>query len=467
MLVESMSSELFETWASLAELWWTRSGGLPMIEPRRRLETLVRYAREHSPFYREHYAHLPPQGLVLGDLPPVARPQLMERFDDWATDRRLRLREVREFLSDRSRVGQRFLERYWVWKSSGTSGFPGIFVQDAQALAVYDALVTAQLGNAPWRAGAPLRAFAGGMRAALVVATGDHFASITSWERTRRANPALDSRAFSVLDPLARLVEQLNAFRPGVIAGYPSALALLAEERARGRLRIAPVVAWSGGEHLAPAARAAIETAFDCPVMNEYGASECLSIAHECEQGWMHLHHEWVVVEGVDRDGSPTPPGDISHDTLITNLANWAQPVIRYAIGDRTMVAPRPCACGNPLPAFRVEGRMEETLALRPARGAPVRLLPLALSTVIEEVAGTHRFQIAQLGPQRLALRIATAEGGPAAGRVRAKAAAAVKALLRSQSLTNVELVQDPAPPRLDQPSGKLRCVVIEDRTSA
>src|SRR4051812_27096701 len=106
-----MSSELFETWASLAELWWTRSGGPPMIGPRRRLETLVRHAREHSPLYREHYAHLPPQGLALADLPPVTRPQLMERFDDWATDRRVRLRDVREFLSDRSRVGQRFLDR--------------------------------------------------------------------------------------------------------------------------------------------------------------------------------------------------------------------------------------------------------------------------------------------------------------------------------------------------------------------
>jgi phenylacetate-coenzyme A ligase PaaK-like adenylate-forming protein len=208
--------------------------------------------------------------------------------------------------------------------------------------------------------------------------------------------------------------------------------------------------------------RASIERAFGCGVMNEYGASECLSIAHECRAGWMHLHHEWVVLEGVDRRGRPTPPGEISHSTLLTNLANWVQPVIRYDLGDRIVGAPGRCPCGSTLPAFRVEGRVDDTLAMRSARGLPVHLLPLALSTVVEENAGHHRYQIAQLGPERLALRIETAQGGRVAPQLRARVGAALKAHLCAQSLPNVELVQDPTPPRLDRSSGKLRNVVVE-----
>ena len=451
------SVDLFGSWASLAELWWTRHGGPTLGAPPHRLHLLVEYAREYSPFYRKHYAGLPARGVPLAALPPVSKPQLMAQFDRWATDRRIRLRELRAFVGDPHRIGERFLEGYWVWTSSGTTGVPGIFVQDAQAMAVYDALVAARLEEAP------LRALAAGGRSALVVATGGHFASIASWERRRRAFPSLDARSFSVLEPLPRLVERLNAFQPAVLAGYPSVLAMLAGEREAGRLASAPALIWSGGEHLGLAAREAIERAFGCPVMNEYGTSECLAIAHECRAGWMHLNQEWVALEAVQRDGTPTPPGELSHSTLLTNLANWAQPVIRYDLGDRIVPAGAPCACGSPLPAFRLEGRTEETLALRSPRGAAVRLAPLALTTVVEEAAGARRFQIAKVGPARLALRFERAPG-ERLGKVRARAALALKSWLALQSLPNVELVQDPAPPRVDPSSGKLRSVVVEDR---
>jgi phenylacetate-coenzyme A ligase PaaK-like adenylate-forming protein len=247
-----------------------------------------------------------------------------------------------------------------------------------------------------------------------------------------------------------------------MLAGYPSALGLLAEERIRGRLHIEPLIIWSGGEQLPASQRTVIENAFGAPVMNEYGASEGLSIAHECREGWMHLHEEWVVLEGVDAAGHPTPPGELSHDTLLTNLANWVQPVIRYQLGDRIVRGSAPCRCGNRLPAFRLEGRTEEPLAMRTTRGTPVKLLPLALTTVVEEVAGAHRFQIAKVGPSQLALRFEALGGNPTPRSVRAKAAAALKAHRAAQSLANVELVQDPKPPRIDRASGKLKCVVVE-----
>ena len=433
------STDLFGSWVDMAELWWSRHGAPSLFDTRRqRLDSLVRHAREHSPLYRDLYRGIA-TGAPLEQLPMVTKARLMARFNDWVTDPRIRLRDVRAFLADRTRIGAPFLDKYWVWKSSGTSGVPGVFVQDAHALNVYDALVMAQLEEVPWRLGSSPRRMSTPLRAALVVADGDHFASITSWKRMWRAPTVVEARSFSALEPLETIVRRLDAFAPGILSGYPSLLAMLAEERAAGRLAIDPLLIWSGGEHLGGSTRVAIENAFDCPVMNEYGASECMSIAHECREGWMHLHHEWVALEGVEADGSPTPAGELSHTCLVTNLANWVQPVIRYDLGDRIVTASGPCACGNPLPAFRLQGRSEVGLTLRSPRGRSVRLVPLALSTVVEEAAGDHRFQVAQTGPERLALRFA--ESGPQMRRVRTRTAAALRAWLRLQKLPNVELV--------------------------
>lgn len=446
--------------ANLAELWWSRHGGVPTGDiAGQRLRSLVGFAREASPFYRRHYARLPAGGVALARLPIVTKAQLMDRFDDWCTDARVRRDEVERFLADRHRIGTPFLGRYHVWKSSGSTGVPGIFLQDEHAMAVYDALVGAQFDGMSLDTA---RLVAGGWRAALVVATGDHFASVTSWEHLRRVHPGFEARAFSVLAPVAKLVAELNAFQPAFLASYPSVLLVLASEQRAGRLRIAPALAWSGGEALARAAQAAIEEAFGCRVMNEYGASECLSIAYGCREGWMHVNSEWVVLEGVDAHGHPARPGELSHSVLLTNLANWLQPIIRYDLGDRVTALGGPCACGNPLPAFRVEGRSGEALSLRSPRGAAVRLPPLALETVMEEATGAARFQLAQTAPDRLVVRL---DGGAAKSRAAAwrRSSRALRAYLAAQSLSNVEVALDRAAPRIDPRSGKLRSVVVEE----
>jgi predicted flavoprotein YhiN len=49
-----------------------------------------------------------------------------------------------------------------------------------------------------------------GGRAALVAATGHHFASIASWQRVCRGSPWPNARGFSVMDPLPELVKELK-----------------------------------------------------------------------------------------------------------------------------------------------------------------------------------------------------------------------------------------------------------------
>ena len=444
-----------------SDIWWRRRGGKAAIDAvaHERFAKLVQFARTHSAFYRDRYRHLPEPDIVAGHLPVVGKHELMARFDDWVTDPAITRAGVEAFLADRTHIGERHLGRYVVWKSSGSTGVPGIFVQDADALATFDALIAAQFDAIGLAARFAWGFAAQPGRAALIAATDDHYASIASWQRIFRARPWLEARSFSMLAPLPRLVDALNAYRPAFVAAYPTILALLADEQAAGRLRIRPVVLWSGGETLAPATRVAIERAFGSRLVNEYGASECMSIAFECRAGWLHVNADWVILEPVDRDHRPTPPGTASHTVLLTNLANHVQPLIRYDLGDSVTISAAPCACGSPLPAIRVEGRRDDVVSLVAADGRVVQVLPLALTTVVEECAGIHRFQIIQSAPDQLTLRLDASDRNRRHLAWKA-ASGALRGYLARQSLPNVRVLLDEGPPVADPPAGKLRQVI-------
>jgi phenylacetate-coenzyme A ligase PaaK-like adenylate-forming protein len=446
-----------------SDIWLAAAAGREEIAARtaRRFADIVRFARERSAFYAEHLRALPQAGFEPREAPPVTRRALMQRFDDWVTDPDVTLDTVSDFIFDPARAGRLYLGRYAVWTSSGTTGEPGVFVHDGLALAVYDALEMLRLGRGLLAPGFLGGLLFGGGRYAMVAATGGHFAGVASVERMRLAAPALADRlrVFSILEPLARLVEALNAYQPSSMATYPSCASLLAAEQRAGRLRIAPAMIWLGGETLSAACRAEIRAAFQCRVLEEYAASECMSIACECERGRLHVNSDWALLEPVDRHYRPVAPGEPSHTALLTNLVNRVQPLIRVDIGDSIASDPEPCDCGAPFPTLRVEGRCDDVLALTDVNGRRVELLPLALTTVVEEHAGAHQFQIVQTAPDVLNIRLQTPRGTSAAP-LWHKMEHALRRYLDAQDLPAVQLRFEPGPLVRGERSGKLRRVL-------
>ncbi len=443
-----------------ADVWsgtWLGSNAIA-ARAQRRLAALLRFARAHVPRYRQALRDLPPTSrLKLADLPVLQKASLMADlpaslampdFDRAALD---------AFLADPARIGEPFASRYAVWTSSGSTGVPGIFVHDGNALAVYDALELLRfrgLSVAPFAAGP----FMASERYAMVAAIEGHFAGVATVERLRRRFPLVSSfvRAFSVLQPLPDLVEQLNRYRPTLLAAYPTVAELLADEQRAGRLRLSLDELWCGGESLAAPTRALLREVFRCRVREAYGASEFLSIAWPCRHDRLHVNADWVLLEGIDAGGRPVPPGEPSHSTLLTNLANRAQPLIRYDIGDSITVLPDRCPCGSALPAIEVQGRCDDVLTLAGGqRQPPVKLMPLALATVLEDDALVNDFQLVQTGRGRLVLRL----GGPERARAD-RACAALRAYLRRLGLTAVRIDVDPVPPVREAVSGKLRRVI-------
>jgi hypothetical protein len=86
------------------------------------------------------------------------------------------------------------------------------------------------------------------------------------------------------------------------------------------------------------------------------------------------------------------------------------------------------------------------------------------VTTVVEDAADIHRFQLVARPPARLALRLDIDDPE----RRRSVAHAVTKALSRylaAQSLGNIEVVLDARRPVVDARSGKLRSVIADPAT--
>lgn len=447
------------TFDVVAVAWSPRSAVL--ARQRRRLDELLQVAAARSAPYREHLGGslFSPEGRPLASIAPVCKAELMSRFDEWVTDPRIRREQLLRFVADPSCIGDRFGAGFTVWSSSGSSGKPGLFVQDERAMAVYDALEAFRRPGWSMAAGlAPRIAFVG--------ATTGHFASTVSMERLRRRVPwlAASVRGFSFLLPPQALGRALEAFAPDVVATYPTTALQLASLRHTGRLSIAPAALWTGGETLAPTARRRLQHSFGCQVRDSYGASEFLTIATECAHGRLHLNDDWCILEPVDERGQPVPEGRTGHTTLLTNLANHLQPLIRYDLGDRVSLHGASCPCGCPLTVVKVQGRSDDLLLLRDERRRAVPVPPLAVATVLEEEAGVFDFQLEQTDHDALELRIGPAE--PAGPVATARAEAALRRYLERLGLAHVRVhaVRDAGAACLQ--SGKRRRIIALVRGS-
>jgi len=428
-----------------------------------RLADLIEFARAHSPLYGKLYRHLTFPINDLRNLPPVTKQDLMANFDDWVTDPAVTRVGVEAFIANETLVGDLYLGRYAVWTSSGVTGRHGIFVHDRHAIRVYSTLAMVR-GMMVWMNPRNGLAFLlRGDRGASVIKTGGHFVGAAIKGLYHRHYPRLSkgSRTFSVLTLLAELVRELNAFQPVILVSYPTVMALLANEQRQGRLKIKPVLVATVAEWLGAAARDQIAAAFNCLVRDTYAASEFMGIAFECKEGQLHVNSDWVILEPVDANYQPVPPGEASRTALITNLVNRVQPIIRYDLGDSITLSPDPCPCGSTLPAIRVKGRRDEILSFPAQGGVVVKLPPRALANVVDGTPRVRCFQVIQTAPEVLTVRLEVEPESDSSG-VWERVACRMRDYLSAQGLPSIRVEKAQEPPKRDPVSGKFRNVWSE-----
>jgi phenylacetate-CoA ligase len=201
-------------------------------------------------------------------------------------------------------------------------------------------------------------------------------------------NPATMSRYLDIL-------ERGNCRQ---LFGYPSAIYLLclhAQKEGRSLRRLGIKVVFVTGEVLFPYQRELIAETFNCPVANGYGARDSALIAHECPQGGLHVLADAVIVELLDGEGEPVPPGSPG-EIVVTDLYSHEAPFIRYATGDIAVFSGRRCCCGRALPLFEsVDGRSNDSIVAPDGR----IINSLALIYPIREIPGIERFRVCQRDP--------------------------------------------------------------------
>jgi phenylacetate-CoA ligase len=391
---------------------------------RERLAGLIAYASERSPFWRKR---LPHGHAELAALPVLTKDELMASFDELVTDRRLRLDALLEHL-DEIDGDALYVGDHRVMTSSGSSGRKAVFVYDRAAWVCCAAMF---LRRSAWLG---IRPRVPRMRLAMVWG-----ASPT--HMSRRGAACLDVGAhrlcpLSVTQPLPELVARLDEFQPQHLNAYPSIAARLAEEQLAGRLHLRLEGLTTNSEPLTPALSDRLERAFGVRPYDFYATTEGL-YGHDCPAGSMHLFDDMCIVENVDGDGDPVPPGEVGARLLVTNLFNRTQPLIRFEVTDLVAVEPEPCPCGRSLMRLRsLEGRAEDVLRLG---GVTVHPLEFALVTADPDV---REFQVVQQGDGlclRVALR-AGADGAPE--RLRARVGARLEELGVPRPAVEVETVE-------------------------
>lgn len=204
---------------------------------------------------------------------------------------------------------------------------------------------------------------------------------------------------------LDRFVGEIRGFRPRMLFGYPSSLALIAgHARKRGQRMddLGIKVAFVTSERLYDEQRSSIEEVFACQVANGYGGRDAGFIAHACPQGSLHITAEDVIVETTDSEGKPVPPGQAG-EIVITHLATRDFPFIRYRTGDVGVLGRDACPCGRGLPVLaEIQGRATDFVV---ARDGTI-MHGLALIYVVRDVPGIRSFKIIQesLGHTRIQL---------------------------------------------------------------
>jgi phenylacetate-coenzyme A ligase PaaK-like adenylate-forming protein len=303
-------------------------------EQRDGLHRLLAHAIEHSPFHRRRLAGIDIDRIHPADLtglPVMTKADMMTALDDVFTDRRLNRDLVEGALAATADEPVPILDDYLAFASGGSSGRRGVFVVDGAAIVGFLSALSRPLMARLQALGGPPP---GGLPIAIVAAA--------SAVHATGAAPALSAGSdmpFRFLPvpatlPLPTIVAQLNALQPSALYGYPSMLARLAAEQRAGRLHVAPRAVTSTSETLLPETRAAISDAFAVPVVDTFGSTEGLVGTSAPGDDVLVFNTDMCVVELVDDDNRPVPPGVPSTKVLVTNLYNLAQPLIRYELTD-------------------------------------------------------------------------------------------------------------------------------------
>jgi len=155
-----------------------------------------------------------------------------------------------------------------------------------------------------------------------------------------------------------------------------------------------------GAEPWSDETRRRIEEATGIKAYDIYGASEMSGpLFTECHlQNGIHIWADLFLIEAIDpKTGEQVEDGERG-ELVVTSLDKWAFPLIRYRIGDLTIVNNEPCECGRTHPRImRILGRTDDMIVVR-----GINIFPSQVESVlmrIPEVGDNYQLIVDRKGP--------------------------------------------------------------------
>jgi len=299
-------------------------------------QALLKYASEHSEFYRNKYVgiEIVKDGLKTSEdftkIPPLTREELRANFDSIKIDR----------------LSKRYYEKV---NTSGSTSAPVSLLHDRRHPATpIRWRILNWWGVKPWEN----QAFIYRFKKPFIYRLKNRLL----WWPTKRTFLAAANLTPKKLE---KFVSDFNRIKPALLQGYVDVVFEFALYLLDNNIKIhPPKMVWVTSAPLFEEQRQLMEKAFGAPVCDQYGNTEILLIAAECpERKGLHIMQDTVHIEFVDKNNQPVLPGTTGK-ILLTDLTNFAFPLIRYEIGDEGTYKEGRCSCGRPLPLMEnVRGR--------------------------------------------------------------------------------------------------------------
>jgi phenylacetate-CoA ligase len=200
-------------------------------------------------------------------------------------------------------------------------------------------------------------------------------------------------------------VHALEKHKVEWLTGYAVSYYLLARMILEQNIIVPPLKAIiTTSEKVTPEMRQVMETAFHCPVFEEYSTVENCIFASQCEAGRLHISPDIGLVEILRPDGTACLPGEVG-EVVTTCLFKKYQVLIRYRLGDLAAWDPDPCPCGRSMPVIKeVIGRIEDVVIGPDGRqmvrfhGVFVNLPHILEGQIIQEGLNHIRVRIVPIG---------------------------------------------------------------------
>ncbi|MBE9556431.1 MAG: phenylacetate--CoA ligase family protein [Proteobacteria bacterium] len=173
----------------------------------------------------------------------------------------------------------------------------------------------------------------------------------------------------NITTPLEQQAEWLQRQKAQYLSSVPTNIFALARHCIEHKIKLPDLMeVRTLGEALRPELRNLCREAWGVEVVDLYSCQEIGHIALQCpDHEHYHVHAERILLEILDEQGNSLGPGKMGR-VVITDLHNFATPLIRYEVGDIGELG-EPCSCGRTLPVLkRVLGRFRNML-LMPSGG--------------------------------------------------------------------------------------------------